>query len=360
MIRNKLLPFFIVMLPLVSNAKQITQTMNSDHLVPTPILKPGFEFNIAALALKPGGSNLNFVINNKELPSQSPSWKEQELQPSYTAAFELGIRYIFANLTGIDSTLDWTHLNSTTSDTFAADGASYFLGPDYEIGGDAIPIRNASGRVSFSYDVINLDMGQFMKVGDYVILRLFGGLSTGILREQTVSTYSGTTTGTFAGPFSTRQTVTSQFTGVGPHFGMQANISTNRGVGFLGEAGITALVGAMDSKTKYLSTAAKLIAVFGQTWNPQTIKDQRVFQVIPGFEAKLGMNYQYEMMHDLLLTISAGYQAAVYINAISQYLPQTIVSGQNIDSGGVFVATMSHTLSNYSVHGPFVNFALHI
>jgi hypothetical protein len=154
---------------------------------------PGFEFSIAALGLKPGASNLNYVILNKALPAQSPTWHEQELQPAYTGAFNLGIGYQFANSGGKDVTLDWTHLNSTTSDTTIAPNANYFLGPDYQIGPEGIPIRNANGKVKFNYNVINLLLGQTVHFGEHMAVRFFGGLSNSYLHEDVTAIYAGNT-----------------------------------------------------------------------------------------------------------------------------------------------------------------------
>lgn len=323
-----------------------------------PHLKPGFEFNVAALWLKPGASNLNYVIYNKALPAQSPTWNEKEVYPTYTSAFDLGIRYIFPNTAGNDFKLDWTHLSSNNSASIAADGVSYFLGPDFEIGPAGIPIRNATGNAKFKYDVVNLDVGQFISFGQHIDMRFFGGLSTGFLREETLSTYTGNTVGTYPGPFSTMENITSNFTGVGPRAGLHADYNMSSGFGFLGEAAVSALIGSLYSKTQFTSSAQQLLTQYGQSVNNQAIEDQRVYQVIPGLDAKLGVSYKHFFKNNSLITISAGYQAAVYVNAISQYQPSTLVAGQPLETGGIFVATMAHTLSNYSVQGPFLNFAV--
>jgi hypothetical protein len=354
MLRKAIPVVFISMLGTVSHAATTTSTDNSLK-VAIPSLKPGFEFNIGALWLKPGASNLNYVIYNQELPAQSPAWNEKEVNPSFNSAFELGGRYFFSS--GNDINLDWTHLNSSNSSSIAADNVNFFLGPDFEIGPDGIPIRNATGTAKFKYDVVNLDVGQFVSFGQYVQMRFFGGLSTGFLREEVIANYTGTTLSAPLGPFSMNQDVISNFTGVGPRFGIHVDVNTNCGFGFLGETGISALIGSMYSKTAYTSSAPLLLATYGQTINNQIIEDQRVYQVIPGIDAKLGIKYKHAFKKSLL-TISAGYQAAVYFNAISQYIPQSLVTP--LETGGIFVATMNHTLSNYSVQGPFLNFALEI
>jgi len=310
--------------------------------------------------LKPGASNLNYVILNKELPAQTPGWAEQELRPSYKPGFELGVRYLFPNSENKDINLDWTHFYSNTSSSVTADGVTYFLGPDYEIGPLGVPIRQATGQATFRYDVVNLDVGQYVNFGQHLQMRIFAGLSNGFLREEVMSTYSGTTTGIYAGPFSTQQDVNSIFIGLGPRLGVEGDYTFNSGFGLLAEGAVSTLIGGLTSRSTYTSSAQELLVLYGQKVNNQVIKDQTVYQVIPGIDAKLGVNYKHLFNNNALLTVSAGYQAAVYMNAISQYIPQTLVSGEGIETGGIFVATMSHTLSNYSVQGPFLNFALQV
>ena len=325
-----------------------------------PNLQSGFEVSGGALWLKPGASNLNYNILNKELPVQSPSWHEQELTPSYAPAFELGVRYVFPN-SGEDVTLNWVHLYSSTSNSIIAPNINFFLGPDYEIGPPALVVRGSSANVKFRYDVVNLDAGQYLGFGHHLEMRFFGGLSTGFLREELTQTWTGTSVGAYPGPFRVTQNSKSYFTGVGPRIGLHVDFNAAYGFGFLGEAAAAALIGGVDSQVGFNSSAVQLERTFnGQTINNQTIKDQHVYQVIPGFDAKLGINYKYAFSNNMLLTVSAGYQATVYINAISEYQPSTLVDGQPISSGGIFVASMSHRLSNYSVQGPFLNFALKI
>lgn len=324
-----------------------------------PDLKPGFEANGAVLWLKPGASNLNYVILNKELPAQSPTWSEQELKPSYAPGFELGLGYVIPNGGGKDLQVHWTHLTTSTSSSVSAPNSSYFLGPDYEIGPGGLPIRNATGKVKFKYDTIDLNAGQYLNFGEQLRLRFLGGLSAGFLREEVSADYSGSRpVGPYAGPFNMNQKVTSNFSGVGPQLGLHADYVSHYGFGLLGEGTISALIGGLKTNTKYVGSGVELQTVYNQSINYQTIKDETVTQVIPGLSGKLGVNYNRVIKNDMLFKIEAGYQAAVYMNAISQYLPSSLVLGQGLESGGIFVATMNHTLSNYSVHGPFLNFSL--
>lgn len=320
-------------------------------VIAIPDMKSGFEFSIAALALKPSATNLNYAIYNKELPAQTPGWTEEELRPEYAAAFELATGYRFSQ--GNDLRLSWTHLNSTTTSSVTAPSADYFIGPDYEIGPNGLSIRHADGRVNFRYDVINLDAGQYVAIGQHISMRFFAGISDAFLREQTSSTYTGDIiTPPFAGPFSMEQIVKSNFTGIGPRIGFETDYHFDCGLGFVGEAAGSALIGSSYSKSNFITSSAELTALYGQSVNDQIIADQTFVQVIPGFDAKLGMNYKYKFMKKIWATLELGYQGAVYINAINQYLPSSVV--EPFQSGGIFVDTMSHTQSNYSVQGPYL------
>jgi hypothetical protein len=327
--------------------------------IPVTISQTGnrFEVTFDPILLKPGASNLNYVIYNNELPVQSPKWYEQELKPKYTFAFMLSGRYVFPQ--SRDISLDWTHMKSTnTSSSVAAPSANYFLGPDYQIGPAGTVVRNATGSVNFNYDVINLNAGQTISLGNNLSMHIFAGLSDGFLREEVQSTYSGTTPAPFAGPFSLYQDVQANFTGIGPRLGVDGSYTSDCGLGFFAEAAGSALIGSTYSKTGFVNSAAQILTLFGQTSNAQLITDQHVMQVVPGFDAKLGINYKHVVGQNMFLTIGAGYQAAVYINAISEYLPDRLVTGEPLSTGGIFVDTMTRHLSNYSVQGPFLNFSL--
>lgn len=219
-----------------------------------------------------------------------------------------------------DVHFSWTHLNSNTSDFVDTPNAAFFIGPDFEIGPDAIPTRHTNGSVNFKYDVVNLDVGQLINFGEHVEMRVFARLSNGYLRENVSSTFTGTTTAPFAGPFSMTQNVMSNFSGIGPRLGVLGNYNMDCGFGFMAEGAFSALIGGLSTKTTYNTSAPELLTLLHQTSNQQVIQDQTVYQVVPGVDAKLGINYKRLIKNKALFTVTAGYQAAVYMNAISQYI----------------------------------------
>lgn len=318
----------------------------------SPALKPGFEFDISALWFQPSATNLNYVIYNKFQPTPSPHWTERELSPDYAPGFELGMRYAFPNLRN-DVGLNWTHFSSKTKNSTVAPNEDYFLGPDYIIGPPGGTIRRADGSVQFSYDLVNLDFGQYVDLNP-IKLRLSFGLTNPYLGEEIKTTFSGI--GSF-GNWTMLQKVHVKFMGAGPRLGLGGIYDVGCGFGVIGEGGIAAILGSLSSKTDFLGNSET-----GSQNNHQFLKDTTTTQLIPGLDAKLGVNYRYAIDNSMMLTATLGYQAAVYINAISQYLPGSLLDipgvPSDFSSGGVFVATVNHTLSNYTVQGPFLNVAL--
>jgi len=287
--------------------------------VTVPDLKPGFEVSGGVLYLQPSARNLNYTIYNQELPAQSPLWTEKEINSSYGAAFELGVRYTFCKQGGNDINLNWVHLNTTSSASVRAPNANFFLGPDFEIGPTGLITREASGSANFKYDVVNLDVGQHISFGNHVSMRFFGGISGGFLRETVSTNYTGSLAVAPGGNFYMQPTNYSNFSGAGPRVGLDLAYQMNSGFGFMGEAAGSALIGMLHSRFNIDSFSPALTAIFGQTTNNfQSIIDENNTQVVPGVDARLGLTYKYTFNNNMILNAQLGYTAAVYVNAINQ------------------------------------------
>jgi Legionella pneumophila major outer membrane protein precursor len=155
--------------------------------VSVPNLTPGFEIHAGFLFLQPSADNLGWaVLTNVKNPTSphpvaSPFWGIQTLTPSYQPGFEVGTSYAFAN---------WQHLRTSTSNSVLANGDQWVspfsqTGPSTsESSWDQLQddqgvnlLRSAEGQVEFSYDVVNLDFGQYVNVGASMLVRMFAGLS---------------------------------------------------------------------------------------------------------------------------------------------------------------------------------------
>ena len=84
-----------------------------------------------------------------------------------------------------------------------------------------------------------------------------------------------------------------------------------------GIAGST-LIGTRQSRIDFL-TASPMAAAGGLIPNTQSLTSPDSTQVIPCIDAKLGASYAIPVGRFGILKCEAGYQAAVYINAVNQY-----------------------------------------
>jgi hypothetical protein len=327
-----------------------------------PAFQPGFEVNFTTLWLKPNANNLDYAIKGTAVPLTSNNSQEQKLSPGYSFAFDFGARYLFQQ--GQDISFDWVHLDSKTNASATADSSPHFVGPAFDSGIDAGTLRNANSTVNFKYDVMHLDAGQFVDVGSRFQFRFFGGVNTGFLREEKLTTFNGVVptsgpyTGPFPGAFYVNYDYVSTFTGAGPRLGFGTTFNIQNGFGVIGEAAASILAGVAHTEMKAFTVSPFLQNNNYPNGDQQGIRDKDNAQVIPGFDGKLGLSYEHVFNQNAVVSIQGGYEAAVYINAVNQYAPATIVQTTASLDQGLYVATMKHTQSNYVVHGPFLKFAL--
>ena len=55
-----------------------------------------------------------------------------------------------------------------------------------------------------------------------------------------------------------------------------------------------------------------------------------------------------------LRRLKAGYRAAVYFDAVSQYALTQVPTGLTLPPTGVYLATAEHLRSNFTAHGPYL------
>lgn len=315
-----------------------------------PSLAPGFEFSGTGYWLQPTASNVYYSVLTTPLPIPSPSWRNKAIDHKHSWSYGLVARYIFP-CSGNDIRLSWDYLNTTDSNTTVASNTQ-FVAPIYEVGPPGGQIRAISGRIKFNYDVINLDAGQFVNIGcRHIQLRLFGGLSGVYIKQEFNNVYRDN------GPtFVVHEENDSKYTGVGPRFGVDTTYYLGCGFGVVGHIAGSLYVGKLESDTHFTSVSNALAAL-GIPVNHQRISADDTTQVVPSLDAKLGLNYAYQLCNTTL-TVEAGYFVASYINAINQFHPSSVVTA--IELGTVAVATMGQTHSNFGVNGPYITFSVKI
>lgn len=307
--------------------------------------KAGFEFSGSLLYLQPASSNLDYAILTSPLPVPTPNWAIQSIHTDYSPAFNLGAKYIFADAAH-DIKLSWSHFKSNDAAAVQADPLQ-FVAPFFEVGPNAASIRQARGHTKFDYDALNLDVGQLINYAQNMPIRLFGGVSGARLKQELVSVFQNNTPSTV----SIRSLNASKYSGVGPRIGVEGAFNVYHHVNLTGQLAGAVLVGKMQPNTHYQSSSPTL-AGLGIGINNQGIRKSSTNEVVPELDAKLGLNYSFPFNNTAVFTLEAGYMGAVYVNALTNYNPSSVVSPSQL--GTIAVATMIKTQSNFSVQGPYL------
>jgi hypothetical protein len=88
--------------------------------------------------------------------------------------------------------------------------------------------------------------------------------------------------------------------------------------------------------------------------NNQSLTSPNATQVIPSIDARLATAYAFPPSNYGVFKIEAGYQAAVYFNAVSQYSLTSVPTALMLPPVGIFLATQQHLQSNFTDQGPYL------
>lgn len=331
--------FRLILVNLLSTASLAVQAQNVDF---TSSNSPStIETSSSLLFLQPGTGTLQYGTLVNPLPAESPHWVNQHIDPDYSPAFNVGVGYYLDS--GRDIRLNWTHLNTSDSDTVFADPIQ-FVGPPYEIGPDAGSFKIGYGNAQFEFDAINLDVGQRFQSFGPVDLRVFGGLQLARIGEELTASFQ-----TPDGITQNGYTNNSLFTGCGPRIGVKAQ----RSIGyfdFLGEFATAALLGNMESSMDFRAISP----AFPVTPNIQSLTSPDATRVIPSIDARLGTGWTLPTANHGKLRLEAGYQVAVYVNAVNEYSISNVVLPSNVQGVGVFLRTQTPLQNDFTAQGPYM------
>ncbi len=294
--------------------------------------------------MQPASGNLEYATLVSPLPVPTPNWANQSLSPELSAACNVALRYLVPE-TAYDLQLTWTHLDASESASVTA-APDQFVGPSFEIGPDASLFSIATGAVDFEYDAVNIDGGLFLSDGGTARVRIFAGLQYARIGEELSATFQSED-----GLLSNANVTDSLFNGVGPRLGLRAECLQDNFC-FVGEFGASALSGKMQSRIDFAATSPALAGLGITPPNVQALTSPEATQVIPGIDSKLGVGYTFCGHECGRFRIEAGYQAAVYVDAVSQYALSEVVTPPVDQSVGVYLRTAERVQSNFTVHGP--------
>jgi Legionella pneumophila major outer membrane protein precursor len=341
-----------------ATTKELPRTSALDNpapVVPPPVVlaatpvptkpRPLFEVSGSLLFLQPSAGDFEqYATVANPFPVPSPNWSNQSINPKYSPAFRIGLRYMPTELD--DIALDWTHLNATDNASVIA-APNQFVGPPYSVGppaGVAFTNGSANGSLQSQYDAANLAAGHTFCADCPFQLRVFGGVEFARLGE--------TVTGTFLNaPITTSHSYTSNsvFTGAGPRLGVRGQYNVGQ-LQFFGEAAGAGLIGTSQSNINF-TTASPVLLALGITNNYQTLTSPNATAVVPSFDAKVGTAYIFPFNDYGLFKVEAGYQVAVYFNAVNEYALSN-VSGAPLNTG-VYLVTEQQLKTNMTIQGPY-------
>lgn len=307
------------------------------------------ELGFTALFLQPTSSNLHYVAEAEPLPAPTPNWRITDINPDYHFGFDLGLD-LMLHQTNSNIMLNWEHFHSVDSRSKTVPSED-MLGPFFTIGPDASPYNKSHGHVHFKFDEANLDYGLLVNFGDRLQTNLFAGVSYAYIKETLTSKYAnpdGTDRRTIRTP--------SRFSGAGPQIGVDFNFRIIQGFHLTGNAAAALLIGSMKNHTTYESVSPLLGGLGITPPNKQTTHVRRRTQVVPGLEGKLGLAYSYTFYKHYMVSLEAGYQAQIYLNAIQSVdmgseVPLNTVEPTTV---GVYARTFQRNLSNFALAGPYI------
>jgi len=313
----------------------------------TPVVpRPHFEVSGSLLYLQPSAGDFNqYAEVANPFPVPSPFWTNQSIDPKYSPAFNVALRYMPTATD--DIAVNWTHLRATDNASVAAN-SSQFVGPPYSIGppaGVAFTGGTANGSLQSQYDAANLTAGHTFCVDCPFALQVFGGVQYARLGETLTGTFQDAATAT-----SHSYVSNSLFNGAGPRLGLKGQYAFGNFQVF-GEAAGSGLVGTSKNSINF-TTVSPGLAALGIATNYQSLTSPNATQVIPAFDAKVGTAYTFPATSYGIFKLELGYQVAVYFDAVSQYALSN-VAGSPL-STGVYLATEQQTKSNLTVQGPYL------
>jgi hypothetical protein len=286
--------------------------------VAVPDIKAGFDFTLTGLYLKPTASDTQLFYAETQADGVDTN---HYTEPSYSPAFSLGIGYAFKN-SGNDVRLNWTHLNSSDSDSTTGVLVIPNLHDPF----------NANSTVKFKYDAVDLDFGQYLNLGTHLQTRWFAGARFARINEDQNALFSAVAVDFPATHFLTNS---SKFTGIGPRVGVDGNYYMGKGFGFVTQLAASLLAGRVDSNTTWVDI-------------PRSVGAPSQNRIVPALDGKLGIDYSKALHNGSHFTLEAGYQITEYFNALDRDTNAWVDTSHLVSSNGT-------TSSNFGFQGPYLS-----
>jgi hypothetical protein len=247
------------------------------------------------------------------------------------------IGYIFPH-TARDISLSYTYLDVSNNSSVHADmnnPQDWIRVPVMTDGGWYIYQKNAKDTLDQRLNAVDLTVGQSFHINDRVDLHPFVGLRYANIKSDNSTIYS------YMAEDNWKTYNNSNFNGIGPRLGLDANVKLGAGFSIIGTAAGSLLVNSIDA-----STNAEFLD--GDDFGPYKKSTNDTHAVTPELDAKLGLGYQHAFSNNNSLQLQVGYEAANYFNSVNfvtrndQYSP------------------INNNKQNFEYYGPFAKIQLNI
>lgn len=325
------------------------------------------------LNFKPMSNNHTYAYDVAGQQPYYQDWHAQSINPSYSSAFELGLQYRFQP-DQFNASVDWIHLSSSDSANKKGNQTLQFkniefVAPPFEMSPPVFGIRRADAQLHYNYDNVAVNLEKiFASSHTWMRAKITGGIN--ILRlKQTLSTTFSDLVGAEPTPYSTAlppdpsftfqlQSI-SEFMGAGPDLGLSGQLEIFKGLSIIGTASGSLNVGTLSVQENFTSTSATLTQN-GIGVSKQQITTPNKTQIVPGFDGKLGLLYQFKNKSASNFSIEGGYRLITYMNAIATTTPQTLVQpGTNpgvpeFSTGTMAIVSINQQDRPFNLNGPYV------
>jgi len=321
--------------------------------VTIPQLKGGFDISISALFMTPSSSNLTYVSVNKTPTGSDVSMHDYDstydITPDENWGFILDLGYVFPN-TAHDVRLDWMAFHSNYSNQLKVIGQAgmstnvVFFPTSNEVLLSNSDYAKATATINYKLDALDLTFGQYLNIYQRLQIRVFTGLRYARIDSDMQAVYianwntssSEPSGGAFNG------NINSSFNGLGPMIGTRADFDLGKGLGLAGSFDIALLASQLSFNANQIihenTVGTPEVITNALNWGTQQI-------VAPAFDAKFGMNYQYQFNNGTQLIGELGYQVSQYIDVIEQ---------MDRGSGTTIEPYFSTDVTNFDLRGPYL------
>lgn len=239
----------------------------------------------------------------------------KSIQPNYKGAFRIGIGYQFPNTTN-DVQLHWTHLNSKNSDSVTGNLPNVtvvpVLGGNIMSGNAGTTFGSATSDVEFTYNAIDLDVGQYINPTPRLQLRLFGGLRYAEMKQDFDARYNtsyNADTSETNNQASLSASNHAKYSGIGPRLGIDSLYSVGNGFGLAARVAGSLLIG--QAKSNESNASVNLGQSYPESNNTNA---DDVTRIVPGLDGQLGIHYTHALSHSADLNAELGWRVTHYFN----------------------------------------------